>query len=202
METSSATSGSLLIIHMKMRPTVGLGFSPALCSTAANLEAPVQNTPLSPTAATDPVSLTPSNAARAQHVRSRTPADLSATGGVTSTTSMLMESHKQGVSSEPAPPPPTCSCREPRVHSLLWRLRRMNAVDYVRTSPPVLELAHVRPVLKTTLTPPVKMSVEHPVGIVADPYWRKLGSVQQHLPAVSAVWVEQFRPRIIQDIMT
>ena len=88
METSSATSGSLHIIHMKMRPSLELGSSPALCSTAANLGAPVQNTPPSPTVDTAPASLTPSNAARAQHVRSRTPADLTATGGVTSTISM------------------------------------------------------------------------------------------------------------------
>ena len=174
METSSATSGSLHIIHMRMRPTLELGSSPALCSTAANLEAPVQNPPTipSPTVDTDPASLTPSNAARAQHAVSWTPVELTATGGVSITTTQ-----QQPVSLEPAPPPPTCSCREQHVHSLLWRLRRMNAVDNVRTFPPTLDLAHVRPVLKTTLTPPVKMSVEQLVGIVEDPYWRSGGSV-------------------------
>ena len=85
---SSAPSGNPPIIPTRMRPTLELGSSPALCSTAAILGAPVQNTQPSPTADTDPVSLTPSNAARAQHVRSRTPADLTATGGVTTTISM------------------------------------------------------------------------------------------------------------------
>ena len=157
METSSATSGSLPTIHMKMRPTLELGSSPAHCSTAANRGAPVQNTQLSSTADTAPASLTPSNAARAQHVRSRTPADLTATGGVTSTTSMLMESPKRCVSSEHAQPSRTWNCREPRAHDLLRRLRRMSAVDNVRTSPPMPELTHVKAVLKITLTPPVKM---------------------------------------------
>ena len=139
METSSATSGSLHIIHMKMRPSLELGSSPALCSTAANLGAPVQNTPPSPTVDTDPVSLTPSNAARAQHAVSWTPVGLTATGGVSITTTQ-----QQPVSLEPAPPPPTCSCREPRVHSLLWRLRRMNAVDNVRTYQLILERTDAR----------------------------------------------------------
>ena len=82
METSSATSGSLHIIHMRMKISLELGSSPALCSTAANPGAPVQNTQPSPTADTDPVSLTPSNAARAQHVHSVTPAGLIVTPGV------------------------------------------------------------------------------------------------------------------------
>ena len=145
MEISSATSGSLPIIHMKMRPTLELGHSPALCSTAANLETPVQNTPPSPTVDTDPVSPTPSNAARAQHAVSWTPVELTATGGVSITTTQ-----QQPVSLEPAPPPPTCSCREQPVHALLWRLRRMNAVDNVRTSPPILELAPARAALWRT----------------------------------------------------
>ena len=177
-KTSSATSGSLHIIHMRMRPTLELGSSPARCSTAANLGAPVQNTPPSPTVDTDPVSLTPSNAARAQHAVGKTPVGLSATGGVSITTTQ-----QQPVSLEPAPPPPTCSCREPPVHSLLWRLRRMNAVDNARTSPPVLELTPARTALRRTLTPPVKMSVEQLVGIVEDPYWRSGYSVS-HLTSV------------------
>ena len=88
MKIYSASTGNPPITPMKMRTTLELGSSTALCSTAANLGAPAQNTPPSPTVDTAPASLTPSNAARAQHVRSRTPADLSATGGVTSTTSM------------------------------------------------------------------------------------------------------------------
>ena len=152
MKIYSASTGNPPITPMKMRTTLELGSSTARCSPAANLWAPVRNpqTIPSPTADTDPASLTPSNAVRAQHVRNRTPADLSATDGVTSTISMLMESHKQDVSSEPAPPPPTWSCREPPVHDLLWRLKRMNAVDNVRISPPMLELPPVRRVLKTT----------------------------------------------------
>ena len=82
MKITSAPSGNPRIIHMKMRPTLELGFSTAPCSTAANQETPVRNTQASPTADTDPASLTPSNAARAQHVRSRTPVGLTATGGV------------------------------------------------------------------------------------------------------------------------
>ena len=128
-----------------MRATLELGSSTALCSTAANQETPAQNTPLSPTADTAPASLTPSNAARAQLAVSWTPVGLTATGGVSLTTTQ-----QQPVSSEPAPPPPTWSCREPPVHGSLWRLRRMNALDNVRTSPPVLELAHARAVLKRT----------------------------------------------------
>ena len=150
METSSATSGSLHIIHMKMRPSLELGSSPALCSTAANLGAPVQNTPPSPTVDTAPASLTPSNAAHAQHAVGKTPADLTATGGVSITTTQ-----RQLVSLEPAPPPPTCSCREPRVHSLLWRLRRMNAVDNVGTSRLMPEQQRVNSASLTSSTPPV-----------------------------------------------
>ena len=90
MKITSAPSGNPRIIHMKMRPTLELGFSTAPCSTAANLKTPVQDpqTILSPTADTDPASLIPSNAARAQHAVSGTPASPTATGGVTSTTSM------------------------------------------------------------------------------------------------------------------
>ena len=145
METSSATSGTLPTTHMRMKISLELESSPVLCSTAANLGAPVQNTPPSPTVDTAPASLTPSNAARAQHARSRTPADLTATGGVSITTTQ-----RQLVSLVPAPPPPTCSCREPPVHSLLWRLRRMNAVDNVGTSPPILELVPARVALWRT----------------------------------------------------
>ena len=133
----SATSGSLPIIHMKMRPTLERGHSTALCSTAANLETPVQNTPPSPTVDTDPVSLTPSNAARAQHAVGRTPAGLTASGGGVSITT----TQRQPVSSVPARLPPTTSCREPHAHDLLWRPRRMNAVDNVKTSPQVLVIA-------------------------------------------------------------
>ena len=114
METSSATSGSLPIIHMKMRLSLELGHSPARCSTAANLEAPVQNTQLSPTVDIAPASPTPSNAARAQHAVSWTPAGLTASGGVSITTNQ-----GQHVNSEPAPPPPISSCREPPVQDLL-----------------------------------------------------------------------------------
>ena len=164
METSSATSGSLHIIHMRMRPTLELGSSPARCSTAANLGAPVQNTPSSPTVDTDPASLTPSNAARAQHAVIGTPVGLTATAGACTITKQL-----QHVSTEPAPPPRTWSCREQPVQDLLWRLRRVNAVDSVRTFPPVLELTSARTVLRRTLTPPVRMSVEQTVGIVEEP---------------------------------
>ena len=135
METSSATSGSLPIIHMKMKPTLELGSSPALCSTAANLEAAVQNTPPSLTADTVPASLTPLNAARAQRAVSWTPVSLTATGGVT-----IITTQRQLVSLEPAPPPPTSSCREQPVQSLLWRLKRMNAVYNVGISPVMLTL--------------------------------------------------------------
>ena len=151
---------------------MNLGASPARCSTAANLGAPVQNTPPSPTVDTAPASLTPLNAARAQHAVSWTPVGLSATGGVNLTTTQ-----QQHVSLEPAPRPRTCSCREPPVHSLLWRLKRMNAVDNVGTSPLMPEQQRVNSASLTSLTPPVKMSVEHLVGIVEDPYWRSGGSV-------------------------
>ena len=82
MKITSAPSGNPRIIHMKMRPTLELGFSTAPCSTAAILETPVQNTRPSPTADIDPASLTPSNAARAQHAVRRTPVSLTASGGV------------------------------------------------------------------------------------------------------------------------
>ena len=116
-----------------MTPSLDFGHSTALCSTAANPEAPVQNTPQSPTVVTDPVFLTPSNAARAQRAVSWTPAGLTASGGVSITTNL-----GQHVNLEPAPPPPISSCREPPVQDLLLRLRRMNAVDSVRTSPVML----------------------------------------------------------------
>ena len=148
-----------------MRPSLELGSSPALCSTAANLGAPVQNTQPSPTVDTDPVSLTPSNAACALHAVSWTPAELTATGGVCSITKQ-----RQHVSTELAPPPPTSSCREQPVQDLPWRPETMNAVDNVMTSPPVLVLDHASSVLWRTLTHPVKMSVEQTVGIVEDPY--------------------------------
>ena len=146
MEISSATSGSLPTIHMRMRPTLDLGSSPALCSTAAILEALVLNTQLSPTADIAPASPTPSNAALAQHAVSGTPADLTASGGGVSITTM----QQQLVSLEPAPPPHTTSCREPPVHSLLWRLKRMHAVDNVRTSQPILDLTTARAALWRT----------------------------------------------------
>ena len=149
METSSATSGSLHIIHMRMKISLELWSSPALCSTAANLGAPVQNTPPSPTLVTAPVSLTPSNAARAQHAVSWTPVELTATGGVSITTTQ-----QQHVSLVPAPPPPTCSCREPHVHSLLLRLRRRNAADNARTSQMMPEQQRVSSASLTSLTPP------------------------------------------------
>ena len=81
---SCVTTGNPRIVHMKMIPSLELGSSPASCSTPANPRAPAQNlqTIPSPTADTDPASLTPSNAARAQHVHSETPADLSATRDV------------------------------------------------------------------------------------------------------------------------
>ena len=152
MKITSAPSGNPRIIHMKMRPTLELGFSTAPCSTAANQETPVHNTPLSPTVDADPASLTPSNAARALHAVSGTPVGLTATGGVSITTTQ-----QQPVSLEPAPPPRTCSCREPPVHALLWRLKRMNAVDNVTTSPPKLALTRVKAAWWRKLTPPVKM---------------------------------------------
>ena len=139
MKITSAPSGNPRIIHMKMRPTLELGFSTAPCSTAANLEAPVQNTPPSPTVDTDPASLTPSNSSRAQHAERRTPVSLSATGGVRITTTQ-----QQHVSLERAPPPRTSSCREPPVHALLWRLKMENAVDNVGTSPRMQEVQRVK----------------------------------------------------------
>ena len=138
--TSSVPTGNPPTIPSKMRPTLELGSSPAHCSTAANLDTPVQNTQPSPTADTAPASLTPSNAARAQHAVSWTPVELTATGGVSITTTQ-----QQPVSLEPAPPPRTCSCREPPVHALLWRLRRISAVRNVRTSPLILPLNHASP---------------------------------------------------------
>ena len=137
---SCATSGNPPTIPTRMRTTVELVSSPALCSSAANLEAPVQNSPPSPTVATDPVSLTPSNAARAYHVRRRTPADLTATGGVI----------LANVSTEPAPPLNSEKMQEQHVHNSPWTRRRMNAVKNVRTSPPKLEKTLVRVVFKTT----------------------------------------------------
>ena len=125
----SASSGNRLITPSKMRTTLKIGTSPAHCSTAANPGAPVQNTPPSPTADTAPASLTPSNAARAQHAVRRTPANLTALGGGVSITTNL----GQPVSSVPARLPPTTSCREPHAHALQWRPRRMNAVDNVKT---------------------------------------------------------------------
>ena len=65
----------------------------------------------------------------------------------------------------------------PHVPSLLWRLKRMSAVDHVRTSPPLLELPHASPVLWTPLMNLANSSVEHLVGIVEDPSWRSGGSV-------------------------
>ena len=147
MKITSAPSGNPRIIHMKMRPTLELGFSTAPCSTAANLKTPVQDPQTTPSLTVDtaPASLIPSNAARAQLAVSGTPASPTATGGVSTTTTQ-----QQHVSMEPAPPPRTSRCREPPVHSLLWRLRRMNAVDNVRTSRPVLELICASIALKRT----------------------------------------------------
>ena len=164
-KVSCAPTGNPHIIPMKMRPTLELDFSTALCSTAVSLETPVQNIPPSPTVDTAPAFLTPSNAARALHAVSWTPAELTATGGVCSITKQ-----RQHVSSELAPPPPTSSCREQPVQDLPWRRNTMNAVDNVETSPPVLVLDHASSVLWRTLTPLVKMSVEQTVGIVEDPY--------------------------------
>ena len=174
MKITSAPSGNPRIIHMKMRPTLELGFSTAPCSTAANLKTPVQDPQTTPSLTVDtaPASLIPSNAAHAQLAVSGTPASPTATGGVSTTTTQQLP-----VSLERAPPPRTMSCREPHVHDLLLRLKRKNAVDNVRTSPQVLELLHVSSVLWRTLTHPVKMSVEQLVGIVEDPYWRSGGSV-------------------------
>ena len=79
----------------------------------------------------------------------------------------------------------------------------MNAVDNVRTSPPVLELLHASIVLWTPLMNLANSSVEHLVGIVEDPYWRSGGSVLNLLRCLwPAVLVELSAPKIIPQIMT
>ena len=82
---------------------------------------------------------------------------------------------QQNVSSEPAPVLLTRRLLAPHVPSLPWRPKKMSAVDNVRTSPPMLELARI--VLLPPLMNLANSSVEHLVGIVEDPSWRSGGSV-------------------------
>ena len=74
--------GSLLTTVLKMKNMMSQESSLAHCCTLAPPAAQQQTIRLSPTVGTDSASRTPSNAARAQHVQSETPADLSATRGV------------------------------------------------------------------------------------------------------------------------
>ena len=91
--------------------------------------------------------------------------------GVSTTTAQ-----QQDVSLERAPVLPSGRVLAPHVPSLPWRLRRMSAVDNVRTSPLMLELP-VSPVLQAALMPLANSSVEQLVGIVEDLFWRSGGSV-------------------------
>ena len=82
---------------------------------------------------------------------------------------------QQNVSSEPAPVLLTRRLLAPHVPSLPWRPKKMSAVDNVRTSPPMLELARI-----VSLSPLMNLansSVEQTAGIVEDPSWRSGGSV-------------------------
>ena len=131
-------------------------------------------TPPSPMPAPESASLTPSSAGRVLLVQGkRREKEDSATAGVHITTAL-----EPNVCLESAQHPPTEKILAPHVHSLPWKPRRRSAVDHVRTSPPILELTPASPVLKTTLTPHVKMSVEQLVGFVDDPYWRSWSNVQ------------------------
>ena len=92
---------------------------------------------------------TPSSGGRVQPVEDK---EDSATEGVHLTTAQV-----QDVCLESAPPLPTEKILAPLVQNLQLRLRKMNAMDNVGTSLPIMELTHARIVLKITLTPPVKM---------------------------------------------
>ena len=83
---------------------------------------------------------------------------------------------QQNVSSEPAPVLLTRRLLAPHVPSLPWRPKKMSAVDNVRTSPPMLELARI--VLLPPLMNLANSSAEQLVGIVEEPSWRSGGSVQ------------------------
>ena len=138
METSSATSGTLPTTHMRMKISLELGSSPALCSTAANLGTPVQNIPPSPTVDTAPAFLTPLKEQFVQDVGRRTHADLSVMVGVT-----LVSAFRLVL--EDVQATPTWRVLGPRVHNMQLRLPNMNVMDNVRTSPPILERTHARP---------------------------------------------------------
>ena len=126
-------------------------------------------TPPSPMPAPESACPTHSSAGRVLPVQG---SEGSATEGVHITTAL-----EQDVCLEYAPPPPTGKTLGPRVHNLLSRLKRTSAVDSVGTSPLMPEQQRVNSASLTSLTPPVKISVEQTVGIVEDPSWRSGGSV-------------------------
>ena len=115
-------------------------------------------TQLSPIRVADSACQTPSSAARVV-LRVQLPGG-SATGGAWLGAG--------AASSPPAPGPPTGRMLAPPVHKLQWRLRRMNAVDNVRTYPPMMELPLVKPASLIPSTPPARMLVDLLAGSAVD----------------------------------
>ena len=88
---------------------------------------------------TDSAFLTPSNAGHVPPVLH--------TGGIVMAGVCITTVLQQNVSLVPALVLLTRRLLVPHVPSLLWRLKRMSAVDHVRTSPPMLERLHASHVL-------------------------------------------------------
>ena len=167
-------TGNLHITLMKKMFLTECSTVPCCHHATTNISA-TPPTPLSPMPALESASLTHLSAGRVQPVQG---GEGSATEGVHITTALV-----QDVCLESAPPPPTEKNLGPHVHNLLSRLKRMNAVDNVRTSPLRLGLLRASIASLTSLTPPASSKVEQTVGIVEDPYWRSGGSVP-HLTSV------------------
>ena len=127
-------TGSLPILHLRSMSLTGCSTVPCCPHVTTSISA-TPPTPPSPTPAPESASPTPSSAApagpRVQLLGG------SATGGAWLGAG--------AASSPPAPGPPTGRMLAPPVHKLQWRLRRMNAVDNVRTYQLILERTDARP---------------------------------------------------------
>ena len=139
----------------------------APCCTPALLAAQLQTILQSPIVVTDSAFLTPSNAGHVQPVL--------LTGGIVMAGVSITTNHGQPVSSVAVHVLLIRRLLAPHVPSLLSRLRRMSAVDNVRTFLLPHPLASI--VLLLRLMNLANSSVEQLVGIVEDPSWRSGGSV-------------------------
>ena len=131
--------GSHLITVLKTKTMMSLESSLAPSCTLVSPAAQLQTILQSPIVVTDSAFLTPSNAGHVQPVL--------LTGGTVMAGVSITTNHGQPVSSVAVHVLLIRRLLAPHVPSLLSRHWRRNAVDNVRTSPPMLELPHASIVL-------------------------------------------------------